>query len=105
MNLQRIFVHPLAWALQVLLCWSQMLAQIIVSVEHSETEVGVEVTEDGVGPNFFLPSEIHIVLVNSNLLIDLLILTHHKPKYELQLQEDYRPIFSFKNNVIISFFW
>lgn len=57
-----------------------MLAQVIVSLEHSETEVGVEVTEGGVGPNFFLPSEIHVVLINSNLLIDVLILTHHKPK-------------------------
>lgn len=53
------------------------MARRLLSLKQPESAVGVWVTQSGVGPNFFLPGEIHSIH-----WLDLLILTYYEPKHE-----------------------
>lgn len=94
-------LRPVTRQLGVLLCTSQGLVVRLFCLEQpDESGVCVATTQGGVGPNCFLLGEVHV----ANWL-DLFILTPHEPKSERLFQKVYRPIFSFKNDIIIPFFW
>ena len=93
-------LHPVTRQPGVLLCTSQGMVVRLFCLEQPESGLCVVTTQGGVGPNCFLLGEVHV----ANWL-DLFILTHHEPKSEWLLQKVYRSIFSFKNDIIISFFW
>ena len=76
-HLELLLCRSETWALRSLCPWSGLGDR---AGELGWVGLGMGVIHGEVGPNFFLLGEIHIVY-----WLDLLILMHHEPKYQLSL--------------------